>query len=210
MEFIEQILGTIYDVPALIRWGGLIGLIAIVYAETGLLIGFFLPGDSLLVTAGLFAANGELDIVTLNLCLMAAAIAGDATGYWIGSRAGAALYRRPDSLLFKKRHLLYTREFYERHGGKTIVIARFVPILRTFAPVVAGVGQMGYRRFAIYNVAGGIGWVASMTLAGYFLGRMIPDLEENLHLVVAVVIGLSLLPLAISFLRAKLSKQSAA
>ena len=210
MELIEQILGTIYDVPALIRWGGLLGLIAIVYAETGLLVGFFLPGDSLLVTAGLFAANGELDIVTLNLCLMAAAIAGDATGYWIGSRAGAALYRRPDSLLFKKKHLLYTRDFYERHGGKTIVIARFVPILRTFAPVVAGVGQMGYRRFAIYNVAGGIGWVASMTLAGYFLGRMIPDLEENLHLVVAVVIGLSLLPLAISFLRAKLGKQSAA
>ncbi len=210
MELIEQILGTIYDVPALIRWGGLLGLVAIVYAETGLLIGFFLPGDSLLVTAGLFAANGELDIVTLNLCLMAAAIAGDATGYWIGSRAGAALYRRPDSLLFRKKHLIYTRDFYERHGGKTIVIARFVPILRTFAPVVAGVGQMGYRRFAIYNVAGGIGWVASMTLAGYFLGRMIPNLEENLHLVVAIVIALSLLPLAISFLRAKLSKQSAA
>jgi membrane-associated protein len=209
LELIEQILGTLYDVPAIIRWGGLIGLIAIVYAETGLLIGFFLPGDSLLVTAGLFAANGELDIVTLNLCLMAAAIAGDATGYWIGSRAGAALYRRPDSLLFRKKHLLYTRDFYERHGGKTIVIARFVPILRTFAPVVAGVGQMGYRRFATYNVAGGIGWVASMTLAGYFLGRAIPNLEENLHLVVAIVIALSLLPLAITFLRARFGGQRA-
>ena len=210
MELIEQFFSTVYDVPALIRWGGLIGLIAIVYAETGLLVGFFLPGDSLLVTAGLFAANGELDIVVLNAALMAAAIAGDATGYWIGWRAGSALYRRPDSLLFKKRHLLYTKDFYERHGGKTIVIARFVPILRTFAPVVAGVGQMGYRRFAAYNVVGGILWVASMTLAGYFLGRAIPDLEEHLHIVVAVVIGLSLMPIAITFLRSKLSGQRTA
>jgi membrane-associated protein len=210
LELIEQFFSTVYDVPALIRWGGLIGLIAIVYAETGLLVGFFLPGDSLLVTAGLFAANGELDIVVLNLSLMAAAIAGDATGYWIGSRAGAALYRRDDSLLFRKKHLLYTRDFYERHGGKTIVIARFVPILRTFAPVVAGIGQMGYRRFATYNIVGGTLWVASMTLAGYFLGRAIPNLEEHLHIVVAIVIGLSLLPLAIAFLRSRFGSQPTA
>src|SRR5215510_13592408 len=124
------------------------GLVLIVFAETGLLVGFFLPGDSLLVTAGLFAARGDLDIVWLNLALMAAAIVGDATGYWIGNRTGKALYSRPNSLLFRREHLIRTHEFYEKHGGKTIVIARFMPILRTFAPVVAGAAEMTYRRFA--------------------------------------------------------------
>jgi membrane-associated protein len=203
LELIQDFFRTVYNVPELIRLGGLVGLILIVFAETGLMIGFFLPGDSLLVTAGLFAAKGDFDIVTLNLALILAAVVGDATGYWIGYRTGKALYSRPNSLLFRRDHLIKTHEFYERHGGKTIVIARFMPILRTFAPVVAGAAEMTYRNFAVYNVAGGIGWVASMTLTGYFLGQAVPDLEEHIHLVVAVVIFLSLLPGIIAWLRAR-------
>jgi membrane-associated protein len=182
-------------------------MFVIVFAETGLLIGFFLPGDSLLVTAGLFAANGQLDIVLLNLALMVAAILGDATGYWIGYRAGMAIYNRPDSFFFRRKHLTAAHQFYEKHGGKTIIIARFMPIIRTFAPVVAGAGTMSYPRFATYNVVGGIGWVASMTLTGYFLGKAVPDLDKHLHLVVAVVIFLSLLPAIIAYLKARFSKK---
>ena len=206
MELIQELFRRLYNVPELIRMGGLIGLVAVVFAETGLMVGFFLPGDSLLVTAGLFAAKGDLNIVWLNLALMAAAIVGDATGYWIGRRAGQALYSRPNSFFFRKQHLIKTHEFYEKHGGKTIVIARFVPIIRTFAPVVAGAAEMTYRQFALYNIAGGIGWVASMTLTGYFLGRAIPDIDKHIHIVVAIVIFLSLLPGIISIVREKLKK----
>ncbi len=181
----------------------------IVFAETGLLIGFFLPGDSLLVIAGTFAAKGELNILWLNLALIAAAILGDATGYWIGFRAGKAIYSRPDSFFFRKRHLMAAHDFYEKHGGKTIIIARFMPIIRTFAPVVAGAGTMSYPRFATYNVVGGIGWVASMTLAGYFLGKVVPDLDRHIHLVVAAVIFLSLLPGIIAYLKARLQRNQA-
>jgi len=209
LELIQELFRRLYNVPELIRMGGLIGLVAVVFAETGLMVGFFLPGDSLLVTAGLFAAKGDLDIVWLNLALMAAAIAGDATGYWIGRRAGQALYNRPNSFFFRKQHLVKTHEFYEKHGGKTIVIARFVPVIRTFAPVVAGAAEMTYRHFALYNIAGGIGWVASMTLTGYFLGRAIPDIDKHIHLVVAVVIFLSLLPGIISILRERNKARSA-
>ena len=209
IELVQEFFRTVYNVPELIRWGGLIGLVLIVFAETGLMIGFFLPGDSLLVTAGLFAARGDLDIVTLNLALIAAAILGDATGYWIGKRTGQALYNRPNSFFFRRQHLLKTHEFYEKHGGKTIVIARFMPILRTFAPVVAGAAEMTYRKFAVFNIAGGIGWVASMTLIGYFLGQAVPNIEEHIHIVVAVVIFLSLLPGIIAFLRAKAQARAA-
>jgi membrane-associated protein len=204
LELIQDLFRTLYNVPELIRLGGLLGLVVIVFAETGLMVGFFLPGDSLLVTAGLFAAKGDLDIVWLNLCVMAAAITGDAAGYWIGYRAGQALYSRPNSFFFRREHLIRTHEFYEKHGGKTIVIARFMPIVRTFAPVVAGAASMTYRRFAVYNVMGGILWVISMTLTGYFLGRVVPDIDRHIHIVVAVVIFLSLLPGIISVVRAKL------
>src|SRR3989441_12890768 len=185
MAFVRTFFDTIYDVPSLVRIGGLIGLIVIVFSETGLLIGFFLPGDSLLITAGLFAAKGDFNIVTLNATLIVAAILGDATGYWIGRRMGQALYNRPDSVLFRKEHLRLTHEFYERHGGKTIILARFMPIVRTFAPVVAGAAEMGYRRFATYNIIGGLGWVLSMTLSGYYLGRAVPNIESNIHYLVA-------------------------
>jgi membrane-associated protein len=209
LELIQEFFRRIYNVPELIRMGGLIGLVVVVFAETSLMVGFFLPGDSLLVTAGLFAAKGDLNIVWLNLAVMAAAILGDATGYWIGRRAGHALYSRPNSFFFRKQHLIKTHEFYEKHGGKTIVIARFVPIIRTFAPVVAGAAEMGYRQFATYNIVGGIGWVASMTLTGYFLGRAVPDIDKHIHIVVAVVIFLSLLPGIISIAREKMKARSA-
>ena len=208
LKLVESFFQTVYNVPELIRLGGLIGLILIVFAETGLLIGFFLPGDSLLITAGLFAARGDFNIFTLNVTLIAAAIIGDATGYWIGRRTGRALYSRPDSLLFRREHLRITHEFYEKHGGKTIVIARFMPIVRTFAPMVAGVAEMGYRKFAMYNVVGGILWVTSMTLGGYFLGQLVPDIERNIHYVIAVVIFLSLLPPGIAWLRAQMARKA--
>jgi membrane-associated protein len=201
LDFIQSAFNTLYNVPELIRIGGLFGMAAIVFAETGLLVGFFLPGDSLLVTAGIFAARGDLNILSLNGLVMLAAIAGDATGYVLGRRAGHALYSRPDSLLFRREHLIRTHEFYEKHGGKTIVIARFMPIVRTFAPVVAGAAEMTYRHFAAYNVIGGTGWVLSMTLTGYFLGRSIPNIEQNIHLVVAGVSALSLLPGFIAWMR---------
>jgi membrane-associated protein len=203
MDFIQDVFRTLYNVPELIRFGGLIGLILIVFAETGLLVGFFLPGDSLLITAGLFAARGDLDIVTLQLTLIPAAILGNATGYWIGTRTGVALYSRPDSLLFRREHVRMTHEYYERHGGKTIVLAQFIPILRTFAPVVAGVGNMGYRRFATFNIIGAVLWVGGMTMAGYSLGSLIPNIESQIHLVIAGVIALSLLPPAIAWLRSR-------
>ena len=206
MDLIQEAFRTLYNVPELIRIGGMLGLVAIVFGETGLMVGFFLPGDSLLVTAGLFAAKGDLDVLWLNAALIAAAVAGDATGYWIGYRAGKALYSRPNSLLFRREHLIKTHAFYEKHGGKTIVIARFMPIIRTFAPVVAGAAEMTYRQFALYNVVGGIGWVLSMTLTGYFLGRAVPDIDEHIHLVVAVVIFLSLLPGIVSFLKARYTR----
>jgi membrane-associated protein len=206
LDFIQDAFRTLYNVPELIRLGGMAGLILIVFAETGLMVGFFLPGDSLLVTAGLFAARGDLDIVWLNIALIAAAIMGDATGYWIGSRAGQALYNRPNSFFFRREHLIRTHEFYEKHGGKTIVIARFVPIIRTFAPVVAGAASMTYRQFATFNVLGGIGWVTSMTLTGYFLGQLVPDIDKHLHLLVAGVIFLSLLPGIIAWWRERRRK----
>jgi membrane-associated protein len=171
-------------------------LVAIVFAETGLLAGFFLPGDSLLVTAGLLATEGgPLRIGPLVGLLGAAAIAGDSTGYAIGRFAGPRLFRREDSRFFHRAHVARTQRFYAKYGPKTIVLARFVPIVRTFAPTVAGVGQMHYRTFLLYNVVGGLGWVGSMTLTGYWLGRSIPNLERHLHWVIAIVIVLSLLPL---------------
>ena len=185
----------------MIRWGGYTALGIIVFVETGLMVGFFLPGDSLLITAGVFAAKGDLDIRLLNLLLIPLAIAGDATGYAIGRKLGPALFRRPKSRLFNPRHLVTAQLFYERHGGKTIVIARFVPILRTFAPVVAGIGRMRYARFAAFNVFGGAGWVLSMTLLGYWLAHAVPNLDEHIELVILLVIFLSVLPSLIAHAR---------
>ncbi|OGQ72913.1 MAG: hypothetical protein A2W73_06670 [Deltaproteobacteria bacterium RIFCSPLOWO2_12_55_13] len=194
MEFLWDWFHRIYDVESLVRVGGLAALTAIVFTETGLFVGFFLPGDSLLVTAGIFAATGDLDLWTLNVVLSLAAILGDTVGYGIGFKSGPMIFTRENSLFFHRKHLLTAKQFYDQYGGFTIFIARFIPILRTFAPVVAGVGKMQYSRFIAYNVFGGIFWVFSMTFAGYFLGRMVPNIQEQIHIVIAVVIFLSLLP----------------
>lgn len=203
MEFLLDILTGKQSLDALIRWGGYLVLVAIVFTETGLLVGFFLPGDSLLITAGLVAATGALNIWWLNALLIAAAVVGDSVGYAIGARLGPALFTREKSLLFNPRHVERTREFYARYGARTIVIARFVPIIRTFAPVVAGVGRMDYRRFLLFNVAGGVGWVVSMTWAGYLLGSLIPNVNQYLHLIVIAVIVLSCLPIVFELGRAR-------
>ena len=196
MDALVEWMSALYRFDELIRWGGYTVLVAIVFAETGLLAGFFLPGDSLLVTAGLLAStDGLLSVWWLILLLSAAAIAGDSTGYAIGYHLGPRIFRRENSRFFHRDHLVRTQRFYERYGAKTIVLARFVPIIRTCAPTVAGVGRMRYRKFLVFNVAGGIGWVASMTLAGYWLGRAIPDIARHLHWVIAVVIVVSFLPI---------------
>ena len=191
----------------IIIWGGYIGLFAIVFYETGLLVGFFLPGDSLLVTAGLFAARGQLDIMILVPLLCVAAITGNASGYFIGHKAGQALYNRPQTRWFRRDHLIKTHEFYEKYGGITIVLAQFMPFARTFAPVVAGVADMKYRRFAMFNVGGAIVWISSMTLLGYFLGRSIPGIEKHIEYVIAIVIFVSILPLLYKYLRHRLARR---
>jgi membrane-associated protein len=210
IEYVIQLLTDPAALFELVRWGGYVALVAIVFTETGLLIGFFLPGDSLLITAGLVAAAGGLDIWWLNVLLSVAAIVGDSVGYAIGYRTGPRIFTREDSRWFNRAHLVRTREFYERHGGKTIVLARFIPIIRTFAPVVAGVGQMEYRRFLAYNVLGGIGWVASMTWAGYLLGQVIPDIGRYIHVVIVVVVVLSCIPIGLEWWKARAARRHAA
>jgi membrane-associated protein len=179
--------------PLFASWVGYALLFAIVFAETGLLMGFFLPGDSLLFLVGTVAGAGHLDIVTVNIVLMAAAILGDTFGYLLGRKTGPKIFSRPDSRLFRREHLERTRMFYEKHGGKTIIYARFVPIIRTFAPFVAGVGRMDYLRFLSFNIVGGIGWVFAMTMLGYVLGE-IPLIKRHLEKVILLIIFVSVLP----------------
>ncbi len=193
----------LYDVQGLIEWGGTLLVCVIVFIETGFFVGFFLPGDSLLVTAGIFAAAGHLRLATLLLPVTLCAILGDQVGYWIGRKAGDALYRRENSLLFRKRHLERARDFYKKHGGKTIILARFVPIVRTFCPPVAGAAGMKYMRYLSYDIAGGAIWVGSMVLGGFFLGSAVPNIGSRIHWVIAVVVFLSLLPGLIGLLRSR-------
>jgi membrane-associated protein len=211
MHWLLDLFHRIRDVRGIIAWGGYVGLTAIIFAETGLLIGFFLPGDSLIVTAGLLAATtGVFNVWLLGLLLTVASIVGNSVGYAIGRGAGPKLFSREDSLLFNKKHLFRAHEFYERHGGKTIVIARFMPIVRTFVPVVAGMGQMEYRRYTMYNIVGGLGWIWSMLLIGYFLGSYIPGVDQHIEQVIIVVVFVSLLPGIIGWLRARSSAKKAA
>lgn len=199
--FLTLLLPQLPTLEEIVVWGGYLGLFGIVFAETGLLIGFFLPGDSLLVTAGLFAARGQLDIALLDVLLCIAAVTGDATGYYIGLRTGHALYNRPQSRFFRRDHLIKTKEFYEKYGGITIAVARFIPLVRTFVPVVAGVAEMKYRRFALFNIPGDTGWVLSMTFIGYFLGRSIPGIEKHIEYVIAIIVFISILPLLYKYLQ---------
>ena len=193
------------DVRQLVQVGGYVGLTAIIFAETGLLVGFFLPGDSLLVTAGLLSSQPGfgLNVYALGIILTIAAILGNTLGYMIGRYSGPRLFTRDDSLLFKKKHLFAAQAFYEKHGGKTLVIARFMPIVRTFAPVVAGLAKMDLRRYTAYNVLGAIGWVWSMLLIGFVLGRYIPGVERHIEKVILLVIFVSLLPGIISWWRGR-------
>jgi membrane-associated protein len=207
-----EILAALPQLPSIeeiIRWGGYIILVIIIFSETGLLLGFFLPGDSLLVTAGLFAARGDLNIVLINLFLWCAAILGNSTGYLIGRKAGVALYNRPQSRLFRRDHLIKTREFYEKYGGITIMISAFMPFARTFCPVVAGIAQMEYRRFVFFNIAGAIVWISSMTLLGFFLGRSIPGIEKHVEYIIMVVVAVSVTPLAYKYLRHRMKARAA-
>ncbi len=208
VDLIRWLVELIRDPGELVRWGGYPGLALIVFLETGALV-FFLPGDSLLVMAGVYAAKGDLSIWALNLLLIPVAILGDATSYSIGARTGPHIFNRPRSRFFRPEHVRAAHEFYEKHGGKAIILARFMPLVRTFVPVVAGVAQMRYRDFAVYNVVGAAAWVTSMTLLGYGLGNTIPNLDRHIEKVVVVVIFLSILPGIVEWWRARRRRAAA-
>lgn len=182
------------DLKAIIEAIGYIGVFTIVFVESGLLIGFFLPGDSLLFTAGFLASQGFFDITLLALGSFIAAVTGDSVGYYIGHKFGRKLFHKEDSLLFHKDHLLKAEAFYKKHGGKTIILARFMPIIRTFAPVVAGIGSMNYSTFLSYNIFGGLLWAVGLSLAGFFLGSIIPDVDKYLLPIILLIIFASIAP----------------
>jgi membrane-associated protein len=183
-------------------WIGYALLAGVVFAETGLLVGLFLPGDSLLFTVGVVAGAGQLNIVQICALLVAASIAGDQCGYFLGHRTGPAIFSRPDSRWFKQEYVARTQLFYERHGGKTLIYAKFVPVVRAFAPYMAGVGRMGYGRFLSFNVWGGLGWVLSMTLFGYFIGNY-PPVRHNFEKVVLGIVFVSVLPMILQYLKSR-------
>jgi len=199
---LQWIIDLLRNPGEIIAWGGYPALAAVIFLETGAMV-FFLPGDSLLVMAGFYAAKGDLSIWALNGLLIPLAIAGDATSYWIGTRTGPHLFNRPRSRFFRPEHVRAAHAFYERHGGKAIILARFMPLVRTFVPVVAGIGGMSYRRFASFNVIGATAWVASMTLIGFGLGSRFPLLVQHIEKVIVVVVVLSVLPGAIGWLRSR-------
>ena len=179
MNVLSELFDRLRDLPALVQWAGYVGLFAIIFTETGLFFGFFLPGDSLLVTAGLLASQGlPLDIRTLGLLLTAAAILGDNTNYWVGRLSGPRIFAKDDSFFFKRKHLQRAADFYAEHGAKTVVLARFMPIIRTFAPLVAGAAGMPYRTFLTFSVLGGVAWIWSMLLIGYTAGLALPGGRE--------------------------------
>ncbi|HSA57576.1 MAG TPA: VTT domain-containing protein [Gemmatimonadaceae bacterium] len=195
MPNLFELLDRLRDIPTLVQTVGLIGLTAIIFIETGFFFGFFLPGDSLLVTTGLLIASGlDMNLYAVGAILNVAAITGDAVNYWFGRYTGPRIFTREDSLFFKKKHVERAHAFYEKYGAITIVLARFMPIVRTFAPLVAGVAGMNYRTFTTFNVLGGTLWIWSMLFAGYFLGRYVPGIDRHLELVIIIVVFLSILP----------------
>ncbi len=211
-DLLREFFSRLRELNSLLTWGGYPVLMAIIFAETGLLVGFFLPGDSLLVTAGALVNHGLVNpfelstfgnLLLMNAVLFVMAVVGDAVGYWIGYKTGPLIFKRDQSFLFRKDHLVATQKFYEKHGGKTIILARFMPIVRTFAPVVAGVGEMEYRRFVAFNVVGGALWVWGTCLLGYSLGHAIPDIDRHIHLVIVVVVFLSILPAIVEYVRSR-------
>lgn len=183
-----------FDLVSLVKTFGYLGVFSIVFLESGLLVGFFFPGDSLLFTAGFLASQGFLDITILILGCFIFAVLGDTIGYSIGKNLGPRLFKKEDSLLFNKKHLETAQKFYDKHGGKTIILARFMPVVRAFAPVVAGAGTMDYKKFLTYNLIGGILWAIGITGAGYYLGSLIPDVDKYLLPIVGLIILASISP----------------
>jgi membrane-associated protein len=208
LEFLKEIFNQLYDVRGLVAWAGYAGLAVIVFAETGIPVCFFLPGDALLVTAGLFAATGDLNLLYINLLLVPAAVLGNITGYWTGYKSGPRLFKKEESLLFRKSYLTTTKEFYETRGALALVIARFIPLLRTFVPIVAGIGRMDYKRFLFFNITGALVWVTGLTLLGYYLGTYIPGAERHIEKMIIGIIVLSNMPLVIKFFQKKMRKRS--
>lgn len=183
-----------FDLIPLIKTLGYVGVFTIVFLESGLLIGFFFPGDSLLFTAGFLASQGYLDISILIIGSFIFAVLGDSIGYYIGAKLGPRIFNRDNSIFFHKKHLETAQRFYDKHGGKTIILARFIPVIRAFAPVVAGAGNMDYKRFVTFNLVGGVLWAIGVTLAGYFLGSLIPDVDKYLLPIIGLIIIASVLP----------------
>lgn len=204
----EQFL-LLLDPMFLVKTAGLAGVIAVVFAESGLFFGFFFPGDSLLFTAGLLASQGLLPIGWLLIGTFFAAVLGDSVGYWFGKKTGPAIFAREDSLFFHKKHIERAQKFYEIHGKKTIILARFVPIVRTFAPILAGVGRMEYRTFVTYNIIGGAIWAIGLTALGYFLGSFIPSVDQYLLPIVLGIIAISFIPIIREYLRSRRSGDTA-
>ncbi len=212
-ESILHFLRSLYSpegLRELLRWGGAPLVCLIIFAETGLFVGFFLPGDSLLVTAGIFAGQAVIPLRWLLIPGILCAIFGDQVGYWIGRSAGPALYRREDSFFFRRSHLQRAHAFYEKYGGRAVILARFVPIVRTFCPPVAGAAKMRYSTYLVYDIFGGTLWISSMLLGGYLAGSRIPNIAHYLHYIIAAIILLSILPPAISILRSWRSARAAA
>src|SRR3984893_12587499 len=206
LDAILHFLHSLYNpdgLKELIRSGGAPLICAIVFVETGFFVGFFLPGDSLLVTAGLFSAAGVIPLKWLLIPVMFCAIVGDQIDYWIDRSAGAALYCREESFFFRRRHLQRARDFYQKYGGRALILARFIPIVRTFCPPVAGAAKMPYARYLAFDVCGGTFWVGAMILGGYSLGRSVPNIGARIHYVIAVVVVVSVLPAVISIYRSR-------
>jgi membrane-associated protein len=213
LDVLKDIFSHLYDVEYVIKiacdYGIVYTLLTIfVFAETGMLVGFFLPGDSLLVTAGIFASRGDLNIIVLVALLIPATLIGDSLGYLIGKKVGPIIFTKEQSFFFRKDYIIKTKNFYDKYGGITITIARFMPIIRTFAATVAGVAQMKYLKFLAYDIMGGVAWVLSMTFIGYFLGQLFPGVVKRLELVIIIVVFISLLPAIIKYIMHKLKKKS--
>jgi len=208
MDHFFEILKELVNPESIIRYGGLYLLLFVVFAETGLFFGFFLPGDSLMFTAGLLCATGILNIQILTLLtyIILAAISGNMVGYYFGKKVGVLLFKRKSGFFFRQEHLIMARDFYNKHGGKAIVLSRFLPIVRTFAPIIAGIVELDYRKFFIYNLIGGVSWVSSLVLCGYFLGIYVPESKAYLKYIVIFLILITSIPFVLNSIKRKSKK----
>jgi membrane-associated protein len=208
MNSVVEILKELVNPESIIRYGGLYLLLFVVFAETGLFFGFFLPGDSLMFTAGLLCATGilQVHIVALLLYIMLAAISGNMVGYLFGKKVGVLLFKRKSGFFFKQDHLIMARDFYNKHGGKAIILSRFLPIVRTFAPIIAGIVELDYRKFFIYNLVGGAAWVTSLVMCGYFLGKYVPESKAYLKYIVIFLIVITSIPFIINSIKKNRNK----